>query len=103
MLFHKVYANEGGCTGDDYTTYKSPFGQCYNIDAYGGREHWDLFDEILEWDVTGRPTEFRRIYYQSTDGSCQDQVEGVSLESSLWSSLCSSVGDSSEEESLVLT
>ena len=101
MLRHKVFVGASSCSGNDYTSYNTPFG-CYNTKNYSGVESWDRYDEILEWDNEGRPTWYRRIYYSSQDESCQDQIEGVSFEGSFGG--CSVVGDKdsvvSEEETL---
>lgn len=91
MLRHKVYVGASSCdgTGSDYTSYNTPFG-CYTPNTYDGVENNDVYDEILEWDNEGRPTWYGRTYYGSTNGSCQDQIEGVSFESSFGS--CSTGG-----------
>ena len=108
MLRHRVFADVGNCEGDDYTTYTTPFGQCYNVGANDGQEHYDLFDEIMTWDRTGRPTWFKRTYYSSMDGSCQNQLEGVSDEGSMWGKWCTTYGSadgssSSEQEMLIFS
>ena len=87
MLLHKVYAGQYSCSGSNYFSYTSPFG-CYNPKTFDGIENGDTYDTILEWTRNGRPTLFRRTYYFSKDGSCQDQIEGVMMKASLWSSIC---------------
>lgn len=104
MLLHKVYAGQYSCSGSNYFSYTSPFG-CYNPKTFDGIEQYDTYDEILEWTRYGRPTLFRRTYYYSKDGSCQDQIEGAMDKNSLWGSPCTtSAGYNnavSVEESLI--
>ena len=98
MLLHQVYDNVGECQGDDYITFTTPFGQCYNRNTYDGRKHYDVFDEILEWNRnTGLPTFYGRTYYWSTDGTCQNRNKDVSFQSSLGGggSSCTTNGSSS--------
>ena len=90
IVRHRVFADVAHCEGDDYTAFETPFGQCYNIGAYDGQEQYDILDEISEWEWNGRPTMFRRTYYSSMDGSCQDPIEGRNGESWYWGSMCSS-------------
>jgi hypothetical protein len=103
MILHKVYLDAYECKGSNYFSYTSPFG-CYNPNSYDGSQTYDVYDELLTWDRTGQPQQFRRTYYYSTDGSCQSQIEGVSMESWLGGKMCStSSGDNhatSEQESL---
>ena len=91
MLLHRVYVGASSCYGSDYISYKSPFG-CYTPNNYDGVEHNDVYDEILQWDYEGRPTWYRRTYFNSNDGSCQgqDQIEGASDEGSF--GVCSTSG-----------
>ena len=109
MILHKVFANAADCQGSDYTSYRTPFGECYNVGGYNGWEHYDLMDEILEWNSNSDPVWFRRNYFSSTDGSCQNQIEGSGLlEGSLGGSMCSGGmsadgSGSSEEETLIYT
>lgn len=103
MILHKVYLDAYECKGSNYFSYTSPFG-CYNPNSYDGSQTYDVYDELLSWDRTGQPKQFRRTYYYSTDGSCQNQIEGVSMESWLGGKMCSTTsGDNyavSEQESL---
>jgi hypothetical protein len=85
MMLHKVYVGASSCSGNDDFSYTSPFG-CYNPKTYDGIEQYDTYDELLDFSRDGRPTKFRRTYYYSQDGSCQDKIEGSWKEKTLWGS-----------------
>ena len=80
MILHKVYVDcSSGCKGSNYNSYKTPFG-CYIPNTFDDYENYDVYDEILTWDRSGNPTHFRRTTFYSTDGSCQDQIDGVNMD-----------------------
>ena len=100
MILHKVYVDcSSGCKGSNYNSYKTPFG-CYIPNTFDDYENYDVYDEILTWDRSGHPTLFRRTYFYSTDGSCQDQIYDGLFGTSWEYSLPSCSGYSSEDYSL---
>jgi hypothetical protein len=104
MILHKVYLNSYECKGSDYVSFTTPFG-CYNTkDYYEDGGGYDIYDEILSWERDGQPNWFRRTMYYSKDGSCQDQIEGFYMETSIGGKMCTtSSGDNyavSEQETL---
>ena len=93
VLLHKHYSGSG-CEGDVAFTYKTPFGRCF-----GDAEYYDCFDEILDWDRHGKPTDYRHTCFYSKNSSCLDRIETFGIEGSI--EFCTSWGDVSEKQLVV--